>query len=225
MPETSAHHPIFDELSDLARTLGHAHRLVLLHHICEGERAVEQLVELSGLSVANVSQHLQHLKRAGLVETRRDGKRIFYRLANGPIEAALMALRRLSEYRRSQIRELIDDSFNRPDRLDNISLEELVRRLREDAVVLLDVRPQEEYATGHLPNAVNIPVTELQRRLAELPRDKTIVAYCRGVVCVLSAEALAILQAGGWTARRFERGFPEWQAAGLEVEGMSYDSG
>jgi rhodanese-related sulfurtransferase/DNA-binding HxlR family transcriptional regulator len=225
MANTDLHHPIFDELADLARTLGHAHRLVLLHHIADGERAVEQLTELSGLPLANTSQHLQQLKRAGLVQTRRDGKRVLYRLGSGPIENVLAALRNFARHRHEQIRELIDDSLTRPDKLENISREELVRRLRESEVVLLDVRPEDEYAAGHLPGAINIPVTELENRLAELPRETVIVAYCRGVHCVLSADALAILRARGWTARRFEGGFPDWQTAGLEIEGMNYESG
>ncbi|WP_244602833.1 rhodanese-like domain-containing protein [Mesorhizobium delmotii] len=115
--------------------------------------------------------------------------------------------------------------MSRPDRLENISREELVRRMRDDEVVLLDVRPQEEYAAGHLPGAINIPVGELEDRLAELPREKVIVAYCRGVQCVLSADALAILRTRGRASRRFEGGFPEWLTSDLDVDGMNYESG
>ncbi|RWN52153.1 MAG: ArsR family transcriptional regulator [Mesorhizobium sp.] len=225
MKNADVHHPIFDEIADLARTLGHAHRLVLLRHIADGELAVEQLTQLSGIALANTSQHLQQLKRAGLVQTRRDGKRVLYRLADGPIENVLGALRSLANHRREQIRELIDDTMSRPDRLENISREELVRRIRDDEIVLLDVRPQEEYAAAHLPGAINIPAGELEERLAELPREKVIVAYCRGVQCVLSADALAILRARGWASRRFEGGFPEWLASDLDVDGMNYESG
>jgi rhodanese-related sulfurtransferase/DNA-binding HxlR family transcriptional regulator len=217
--------PIFDELADLARTLGHTHRLLLLHHIADGERAVEQLTQLSGLPLANTSQHLQQLRRAGLVQTRRDGKRVLYRLASGPIENVLTAMRMLVRHRREQIRGLIDDSVGRPDRLETISREELVRRMREDDIVLLDVRSEDEFEAGHLPGAINIPVAELESRLAELAADKVVVAYCRGTHCVLSADALAILDTRGRAARHFPGGFADWQLAGLNVEGPSYESG
>lgn len=226
MTDSDTHHPIFDLSADIARTLGHAHRLVLLNHIAEGEKAVERLTDLTGLGVANTSQHLQHLKRAGLVQTRRDGKRVLYRLAAGPIEMVLAALRSLAEHNNAQLRELVEGgASSTAARLENISREELIRRMNEDSIVLLDVRPADEFATGRLPRAINIPVEELELRLAELPRDKLVVAYCRGVRCVLSADALAILRAHGWVARRFEQGFPDWLDAGLDVEDGHYNSG
>lgn len=225
MTDIDTHHPLFDLSADLARTLGHAHRLVLLHHIAEGEKAVERLTELTSLSVANASQHLQGLKRAGLVQTRRDGKRVLYRLGNGPIEALLATLRSLAAYNSVQIRDLIEGSAGRSSLLESITREELLRRMQEDSIVLLDVRPADEFASGRLPGAMNIPVEELELRLAELPRDKLVVAYCRGVRCVLSADALAILRAHGWVARRFEHGFPDWLDAGLDVEDGHYNSG
>lgn len=212
---------LFAELSDLARTLGHAHRLILLEHIGQGERPVERLAELSGLSLANASQHLQHLKRAGFVQTRRDGKRVLYRLGSGPIIPLLAALRRYAEHNQAEIRSLMADSLGHPDRLEAIARDELVSRMQEGDVTLLDVRPQEEFALGHLPGAINIPVGELDRRLAELPQGQEIVAYCRGPYCVLSAEALALLRAKGLQARRLEDGFPGWKAAGLKIEAVS----
>lgn len=212
---------LFAELSDLARTLGHAHRLILLEHIGQGERPVERLAELSGLSLANASQHLQHLKRAGFVQTRRDGKRVLYRLGSGPIIPLLAALRRYAEHNQAEIRSLVADSLGHPDRLEAIARDALVSRMQEGDVTLLDVRPQEEFALGHLPGAINIPVGELDRRLAELPQGQEIVAYCRGPYCVLSAEALALLRAKGLQARRLEDGFPGWKAAGLKIEAVS----
>lgn len=209
---------IFAELAELARTLGHAHRLILLEHIAQGERAVERLAELSGLSVANASQHLQHLRRAGFVQTRRDGKRVLYRLGSGPIVGLLAALREYAEHNRSEIRQLVADSVGQRERLEAISREELLGRMQEGSVTLLDVRPDDEFALGHLPGAINIPVEELGRRLAELPRKQEIVAYCRGPYCVLSANAVAALRAKGFRARRLENGFPDWKAAGLCVE-------
>lgn len=215
---TDARLQIFEELADLARTLGSAHRLILLELIAQEERPVERLAEASSLSIANASQHLQHLRRAGFVKTRRDGKRVLYRLGDGPIETVLTALRRHAEHNRAQMRAVIADSVSRPEELEAISRAELRRRMKDSSIVLLDVRPQDEFAQGHLPGALNIPVEDLDRRLAELPRGKEIVAYCRGPHCVLSTEAIAALRARGVSARHFEGGFPGWQAAGFKVE-------
>lgn len=209
---------LYAELAELARTLGHAHRLMLLEQIGQGERPVERLAELSGLSIANASQHLQHLRRAGLVESRRDGKRVLYRLGGGPIVPLLAALRQQAEHRRAEIRDVLADSIGRPERLEGISREELMERLRQGGVTLLDVRPEEEFALGHLPGALNIPVESLERRLAELPPGQEIVAYCRGPYCVLSVEAVAALRARGLAARRLRDGFLDWKAAGMAVE-------
>ncbi|WP_129525784.1 metalloregulator ArsR/SmtB family transcription factor [Achromobacter agilis] len=208
----------FDALAEVAKTLGHAHRLVLLEHVAQGERAVERLAELSGLSVANTSQHLQHLRRAGFVQTRRDGKRVLYRLGTGPVAQLLAALRGYAEHQRAEIKEIIADSIHQRDRLDGVSVDELLGLLDSGSVVLLDVRPAEEFALGHLPGAVNIPPEQLEGRLADLPADANIVAYCRGPYCVLSSDAVAALQARGLRARRLDVGFPEWKAAGLRVE-------
>lgn len=208
----------FEALAEIAKTLGHVHRLVLLEHVAQGERAVERLAELSGLSVANTSQHLQHLRRAGFVQTRREGKRVLYRLGAGPVAQVLAALRGYAEHQRAEIEEVISDSILRRDRLDGVSVDELLGLLDSESVTLIDVRPAEEFALGHLPGAVNIPPEQLERRLADLPADADIVAYCRGPYCVLSSDAVAALQARGLRARRLEVGFPEWKAAGLRVE-------
>ncbi|MEJ6781156.1 metalloregulator ArsR/SmtB family transcription factor [Aminobacter sp. Piv2-1] len=207
---------IFAEIAELARAMGHGHRLMLLEHVAQGERSVERLAELAGLSLANASQHLQLLRRAGLVGTRRDGKRVLYRLADGPVAPLLAALRHLAEHNRADVRELVAGS--RQAGVEAISREELLERMRENSVILLDVRPQEEFALGHLPGALNIPGRELERRLAELPAGQEIVAYCRGPYCVFSAEAVALLRANGFEARKLEAGFPDWKAAGLAVE-------
>jgi len=214
---TDAQTLIYAELAELARTLGHVHRLMLLEQIGQGERPVERLAELAGLTVANASQHLQHLRRAGLVESRRDGKRVLYRLGGGPIVPLLAALRRQAGHRRAEIQGVVADSLGRPEQLVGLSREELVEWLREGGVTLLDVRPEEEFALGHLPGAVNIPVEALERRLAELPPGQEIVAYCRGPYCVLSVEAVAALRARGFAACRLRDGFLDWKAAGMEV--------
>lgn len=212
------HQPHTETLALLARTLGNAHRLALLEHIAQGERSVERLAELTGLSLANASQHLQHLKRAGFVETRREGKHVFYRLGSGPIAPLLVALRDYADHQQARIHDLVADSRSHPARLEPISREELLRRMSEESVTLLDVRSEDEFALGHLPGAINIPVEELERRLAELPARQDIVAYCRSPYCVLSVDAVAALRAHGLAARRLANGFIDWKAAGLDVE-------
>jgi rhodanese-related sulfurtransferase/biotin operon repressor len=209
---------IFKQFAELARVLGHAHRLELLEHVAQGERSVERLAQLTGLSIANASQHLQHLKRAGFAQSRRDGKRVLYQLGGGPVLELLSALRRSAEHNRAEVREIVDSYFNHLDALEPISREELLRRLQDDSVTLLDVRPEDEFALGHLPGALNVPLAELEQRLSELPKDQEIIAYCRGTYCVLSFEAVATLRAKGYSVRRLEDGFPEWKAAGLRVE-------
>jgi rhodanese-related sulfurtransferase len=219
IPTTPPSHPQrFVALAEIARTLGHAHRLVLLDHIAQGERAVERLAELSGLSLANASQHLQHLRRAGLVQTRRDGKHVLYRMGAGPIASLLASLRDYAEHQHAELEEFVTDSIHKRERLEGVSIEELLSRIETDSVVLLDVRPEEEFALGHLPGAINIPAEELERRLIELPPNAEIVAYCRGPYCVLSTHAVEALRANGLQARRLSAGFPEWKAEGLRVE-------
>ena len=208
---------IFEQFAELARVLGHGNRLELLEHAAQGERSVERLALLTGLSLANASQHLQVLRRAGFVRSRRDGKRMLYRLGDGPVIELLGALRRYAEHGRAEVRGIVSDYFNRLDSLDPVSREALVKRLDDGSVVLLDVRPEDEFALGHLPGALNIPFADLERRLAELPKDRQIVAYCRGPYCVLSFEAVAALRTKGYDIKRLEDGYPEWKAACLPI--------
>lgn len=208
----------FTALAEIARTLGHAHRLVLLEYIAQEERSVEHLAELSGMSVANASQHLQQLKRAGIVQTRRDGKRVLYSLGAGPVAPLLEALRHYLAFQHAEMREVALDSLSRRERLEGISIEELLAQMQSESVVLLDVRPEDEFASGHLPGALNIPAQELQQRLAELPPGRQVVAYCRGPYCVLSTDAVNTLHAHGLPARRLRAGFDDWKATGLSVE-------
>lgn len=209
---------LLEQLAELARVLGHAHRLDLLEHISQGERSVERLAEITGLSVANTSAHLQQLRRGGFVNTRRDGKRILYRLGDGPVLELLSALRYFAELNKAEVREVVSDYFDNLDSLEPVSRQELMSAMRDGGVTLLDVRPDEEFALGHLPGAVNIPLEELEKRLSELPKDTEIIAYCRGAYCVLSFEAVAALRSKGFRIRRLQDGFPEWKAAGLAVE-------
>ena len=208
---------VFEQFAELARVLGHAHRLELLEYVAQGERSVERLAQLSGLSVANVSQHLKQLRLGGFVQARRDGKRVLYGLAEGPILSLLAALRTYAERNRAEVGKIVSDYFHRLDELEPVSRKELARRLKAGDVVVLDVRPQDEFALGHLPGAVNIPVDELKRRLAEIPKNQEIVAYCRGPYCVFSFEAVALLRRHGYKVRRLQDGYPEWKAAGLAI--------
>ncbi|SKA25501.1 Rhodanese-related sulfurtransferase [Enhydrobacter aerosaccus] len=208
---------VFEQFAELARVLGHAHRLELLEYVAQGERSVERLAQLSGLSVANASQHLKQLRLGGFVQARRDGKRVLYGLADGPILSLLAALRTYAERNRPEVGKIVSDYFHRLDELEPVSRKELVHRLKAGTVVVLDVRPQDEFVLGHLPGAVNIPVDELKRRLADIPKNQEIVAYCRGPYCVFSFEAVALLRRHGYKVRRLQDGYPEWRAAGLPV--------
>lgn len=211
----------FTALADVAKTLGHPHRLALLEFIAQGECSVERLAELSGLSVANTSQHLQHLRRAGCAQARRDGKHMLYRLGSGPLLDVLATLAGFVEHQQAEIHQVITESRNQREQMDAVSIQELLIRATDDAVVLLDVRSHEEYAQGHLPGAINIPLEHLAARIGELSKDVDIVAYCRGRYCVLSADAVTVLRSGGRQARPLAGGVPEWQAAGLAVQASS----
>jgi rhodanese-related sulfurtransferase/DNA-binding MarR family transcriptional regulator len=209
---------VFAGLAEIAQALGHAHRLELLEHLGQGERSVEDLATRTGLTVANTSRHLQLLRRAALVEGRREGKRIFYRLSGEEAVVGLLhALSRVGEQNSAEIARVMTVYFRARDELEPVSRDELVDRLRSGTATVLDVRPEDEFRQGHLPGALNIPLAELERRLAELPADREIVAYCRGPWCVLSFEAVAALRQQGYQARRLEDGFPEWKVSGLPV--------
>jgi len=210
---------IFASLAEIAQALGHGHRLELLELLAQGERGVEDLSARTGLTFANTSRHLQILRRARLVDTRRAGKRVFYRL-NGDVEVVdlMQALGRVGERNVAEVARVMTDYFRARDAMEPVLREELMARLADGLVTLLDVRPQDEFALGHLPGARNIPLAELERRLAELPPEQEVVAYCRGPYCVFSVEAVAALRQRGYNARRLEDGYPEWKAAGLPVE-------
>ncbi|WP_018263361.1 ArsR/SmtB family transcription factor [Methylobacterium sp. WSM2598] len=210
---------IFASLAEIAQALGHAHRLELLEHLGQGERSVEELAARASLTFANASRHLQILRRASLVATRRDGKRVLYRLAgDGEVIALLKALGQVGERTMAEIERVMTAYFRARDALEPVSRAELIERLRGGLVTVLDVRPESEFRLGHVPTALNIPWSELEQRLGELPPDREVIAYCRGPYCVLSFEAVAALRARGYTVHRLEDGFPEWKAAGLPVE-------
>lgn len=208
---------LFSELARLARALGSAHRMEIIEFLAQGELSVDALADRTGLTVANVSQHLQLMKKAGLVVGRRASKNVVYTLADGPVVQALSALRELAEHQRGRVAELIETYYFSPGELEPIGLEQLQDRLDSGTVTLLDVRPADEFAAGHIDRAVSIPLGELSDRLGELPEDREIVAYCRGPYCVLAVDAVRILLASGRTVRRLQVGFPEWRAAGYSV--------
>ena len=209
---------LFDAFAQAAKALASGRRLELLDVLANGERTVEALAGEVGLSVANTSQHLQVLRQAGLVTSRRQGTSIHYRLAGPEVLELWQVLRTLAAGRLAEVERLAADYLGARDQLEPVTREELARRLQDrDDVFVLDVRPAAEHAAGHLPGAVSIPVDELRRRLAELPRDREIVAYCRGPYCAFAHEAVELLRQEGFSARRLEDGLPEWQAAGLAV--------
>ncbi|QWP75442.1 ArsR family transcriptional regulator [Lysobacter sp. K5869] len=210
--------PLLADCAELARGLGHPHRLALLERLQADEAPVERLAEACALSLANASQHLQQLKRIGAVQSRRDGKRVLYRLGEGPLAELLAALRRQAAHRQAQLRAVAEDAARGRGEVEGVSREQLLSRLLEGHTTLLDVRPAEEFALGHLPGAINIPLPELERRLSELAPQREIVAYCRGPYCVLSAGAVAMLRAQGLRAQRLADGFAQWRDAGLAVE-------
>ncbi len=208
---------LFAQFAEVAKTLAHAHRLDLLEHVAQGERSVETLARATSLSIANASQHLQRLRRAGLVSARRDGKFIYYRLADNAVLDLLAALHQIAERNVAEVARILQNYFHDRDSLEPISRKELQQRLRKRAVTVLDVRPEDEFALGHVPGALSMPLASLKKRLSELDRSKEIVAYCRGPYCVLSFEAVAILRKRGFKVRRLEDGLPEWRAARLPV--------
>jgi ArsR family transcriptional regulator len=209
---------LYAQFAAVAKAVANEHRLELLELVAQGERSVEALAERSGLSVANASQHLQHLRRAGLVAARRHAKFVLYRLADDAVLAMLAAMHRVAERNVGEVERILRSYFQRRDDLEPVSRVELQRRMKRGLVTVLDVRPEDEYALGHLPGARSVPLSQLERRLSKLDRDTEIVAYCRGPYCVLSFEAVARLRQLGFKARRLEAGLPEWRAAGLPIE-------
>jgi rhodanese-related sulfurtransferase len=202
----------------MAKALANGHRLEILVLLAQGERCVEDLAERAGLEVANASQHLQHLRRVGLVVARREGKKIFYEVSDQAAIELVIVLRRVAKRNLAEVERAISTYFLRLDGLEPVSREELRRKMTARTVTLIDVRPCEEFAAGHIRGAVNIPLKDLARRLRELPKNEEVVAYCRGPFCLMSFEAVDVLRRRGLTARRLEDGYPEWKLEGLPIE-------
>jgi rhodanese-related sulfurtransferase/DNA-binding transcriptional ArsR family regulator len=210
-------HDLFEQFARVAKALGNGNRLELLEFLAQGERSVEALAKVSGLSVANTSQHLQTLRQAGLVQSRKDGQQVHYTLSGEDVVQLLGCLRRVAETHVADVERLVNTYLTVKDDLEPIPAKELLDRAREGLVTVLDVRPPEEYSAGHIPGAINVPLTDLEKRFRELPKGSEIVAYCRGPYCVLAFEAVERLRKKGYKARRFVEGYPEWKNAGLPV--------
>lgn len=208
---------VFTHLARIAKAMASPNRLELLEALAQGERSVEKLAEATGMSVANTSHHLQVLRAGGLVRARREGVQVVYGLSDDEIPRMLSCLRQVGERHLAEIERIVRQHFASEEGLRPVDHRELMSLLRSGEALLLDVRPPEEYEAGHIPGAVNIPLAALSKRLAELPRGKEIVAYCRGPYCMLAVEAVKRLRRAGYRARRLVDGFPEWKAEGRPV--------
>ncbi len=215
-------HDLFAQFARVGKALSNGNRLELLEFLAQGERSVEQLSKVAGLTVANTSQHLQQLRHAGMVTCRKEGLKVYYSISGDDVIMLLDALRAVAGRHVTDVQHLVNTYLTVKDDLEPIPRTELLERVRDGLVTVLDVRPAEEYAAGHVPGAVNIPLQELEQRLDELGNqegeNREIVAYCRGPHCVLAFDAVARLREKGINARRMEDGYPEWKTAGLPIE-------
>ena len=209
---------LFDQFAHIAKAMASGNRLEILEFLAQCEYSVDDLAKVMGLTVANTSHHLQQLRHAGLVTTRKEAQRVFYRLSGDDVVDLLTSLRKVAERHSAEVNQLVNTYLVSKDSMEPIPREELLERARQGLVTVLDVRPPEEYAAGHVPGAVNIPLTQLEQHLSELDSDHEVVAYCRGPHCVLAFDAVARLRKKGIKARRLQDGFPEWKQAGLPVE-------
>lgn len=209
---------LYAQFARIGKALASPQRLELLDLLAQGERTVEDLAREAALSIANASQHLRMLHQAHLVESRKAGLYVYYRLADPSVFALWRALRTVGETQLAEVDRLVDTYMQHPEHLEPLSRADLVRRLTDGDAVLLDVRPALEYRQGHIAGARSIPVEQIEARLRELDPAREVVAYCRGPYCVFADEAVALLRARGFSARRYVEGYPEWAAAGLPIE-------
>jgi rhodanese-related sulfurtransferase/DNA-binding transcriptional ArsR family regulator len=218
MSSDPAKERLYQAIGRVAAALGSAGRLQLLEFVAQGERSVDALATMTGLSVANTSKHLQALRQAGLVSARKQGLRVYYAIAGDDVSLLLAALRGVAEHRAADVEKLLQAWLAHRDELEPVPARVVLERVKRGLVTVLDVRPAEEYAAGHLPGAINVPVERLEKYLSKLPKRKEVVAYCRGPYCLMSFEAVEKLRKRGFKAKRLENGYPEWRAAGLPVE-------
>jgi len=208
---------LYEQFARIGKAVANPKRIELLDLLCQGERSVEVLADAAAIGVTNTSAHLKVLREARLVETRKDGTRVFYRLADETVCDFVLALRDLAGERFAEVEQVMRDYFRARDQLDPVGRAELLARADVGDVIVLDVRPGEEYEAGHIPGAISVPLGELEQRLASLPLETEIVAYCRGPYCVLAPQAVEMLARHGFRARRLEGGLPEWRQDGLPV--------
>jgi len=218
MSSDPAKERLYQAIGRVAAALGSAGRLQLLEFVAQGERSVDALAAMTGLSVANTSKHLQALRQAGLVSTRKQGLRVYYAIAGDDVSLLLAALRGVAEHRAADVEKLLQAWLAHRDELEPVPAREVLERVKRGLVTVLDVRPAEEYAAGHVPGAINVPVERLEKYLSKLPKRKEVIAYCRGPYCLMSFEAVEKLRKRGFKAKRLQDGYPEWRAAGLPVE-------
>lgn len=224
MSSGSVKHQFFVQLALVGKALGNGNRLELLEFLAQGPRNVDGLAAACGMSVANTSQHLQRLSRAGLVSGEKEGQQVVYRLTDPSVVDLLAALRGVAEANLAELERLTERHLKPMDSLEAVPAKELLRLLKRGEVTVIDVRPAEEYAAGHVPGAANIPLADLKKHLGSLRPDENVIAYCRGPYCALAYEAVAALREKGITAKRLEDGFPEWKNAGLPVETGGIDN-
>ena len=218
MPDQQFREDLFAQFARIGKALSSPARLEIVYVLNQGEKSVDELAKAARLSVANASQHLLQLKGARLVDSRKRGQRVIYRLASRGVEGLWQCLQKIGEERLLEIRELVRKYMGNRDELEPVTRGQLLERMSRDEVIVVDVRPEDEYRAGHLPQAVSIPPGQLAERMASLPRDREIVAYCRGPYCLISYEAVEILRAHGFRAIRLEDGFPEWKLQDLPYE-------
>jgi rhodanese-related sulfurtransferase len=211
---------LFEQFARVGKALASPRRLEIVDLLAQGERTVEEIARETSMSVASASQHLQALKAARMVEARREGLYARYRLADEDVFRTWQAVRALGESRLAEVDGVIEAYLVDRDALEVVDATELMERLTVGSVIVLDVRPEEEYRAGHIPGALSVPVEKLEAALQTLPRDREIVAYCRGPYCVFSDEAVALLNSRGYRAKRLADGLPDWRAAGMPVESV-----
>lgn len=213
-------HDLFSQFARVGKALSNGNRLEILEYLAQTERSVDDLAKVSGLSVANTSQHLQQLRQVGLVSSSKVGLKVYYRIAGDDVVDLLRLVREVSERHLADVNQLVDTYLTVKDELEPVARDVLLERVNQGLVTVIDVRPTEEYEAGHLPGAINIPPDELEQRLQALDKHQEVVAYCRGPHCVYSFNAVQQLRKAGLQASRLEDGFPEWKSAGLPVELM-----
>jgi len=211
-------HALFTQFAVVGKALSNGNRLELLEFLAQGERSVEDLAAVSGLTVANTSRHLQQLRQAGLILNRKEGLRVFYRVSGDDIIRLLDALRNVAGHHVADVDRLVNTYLTVKDSLEPIPRDELLAHAKDGLVTVIDVRPKEEYTAGHVPGATNIPLSRLEKHLDQFDPEQEIVAYCRGPHCILAFDAVAQLRDKGFKARRLQDGFPEWRTAGFPVE-------